>query len=287
MTSLLIGSVFYHFNLFSITAFIYLSYGTNEIVSLSVKFPLTLALSHWLFEIWRVALILYWKRFLLVLQTLPSPIFEILNSWVQKLYGLLKVYWQSYFTVASLFLLCLKLSDVDWLSGRATVLNAFLKLPCGELRQWINPLCSVLDSVMHNASLQDTISWSLETTLKDKGQWWPQRAVPLASGCCKVPILFGISWLYYCIIYNLCCSEAAHQSLGWYRKCCKFLLIQHTMICGRKEKHTWNKSYLCTDKSGWKLDKTICAKQVPKSRCNYAIAFWPLWRLTWLIINTT
>jgi len=44
MKNLLIGSVFYNFNLFSIITFIYSSYEDKKPISLFVKFPLTFVL---------------------------------------------------------------------------------------------------------------------------------------------------------------------------------------------------------------------------------------------------
>lgn len=72
-----------------------------------------------------------------VFEKAPKSHFQNTKLLVQKLFGLLKVYWRNYFTVTLLFLLYLKSLDFDWLSGKATVFNALLRIPCVELSEQI------------------------------------------------------------------------------------------------------------------------------------------------------
>lgn len=90
---------------------------------------------------------------------------------------------------------------------------------------------------------------------ENRGQWGLQGAVPLASARCKDLILF---WSILCVLlydmhFVLLWSISLHASCCV--NCCKFQLIQHGEHMQKERGTHMRWLYLCSDKSGWNLDK--------------------------------
>lgn len=132
--------------------------------------------------------------------------------------------------VTLLFLLYLELLDFDWLNGRATVFNAFLKIPCGELRQWINPLCSVMLLPVWQ-DLKSPEVWKQRSVMTPKSR---------AIGQCLLQGLnpFLEHLVPCCMIYSLCCIKVVASTAvdsHWYNM---------DNIHRRREKNTWD-NFIC------------------------------------------